>query len=92
MRAGFEYFRVFPINAEQNKEYAKTKLEMPILAMGGSASLGNITAISMQKVANNVTGEVIPLTSHFIAEEQPDFVIEKLVNFFGGSNTTNATE
>jgi hypothetical protein len=53
-------YRAFPIDVEQNKEYAKTKLEMSILAIGASARLGNITVTSMQKVANNVTAEVIP--------------------------------
>ena len=35
MRAGFEYFRAFPQDAEQNKESAKSKITMPVLVLGG---------------------------------------------------------
>jgi hypothetical protein len=35
MRAGFEYYRSFPMDAVQNKESAKTKLTMPVLVLGG---------------------------------------------------------
>ncbi|MDQ1262508.1 MAG: hypothetical protein QG575_1689, partial [Euryarchaeota archaeon] len=36
MRAGFEYFRAFPDDSKQNKEYLKSKLSMPVLALGGA--------------------------------------------------------
>ena len=35
LRAGFEYFRAFPQDAEQNKESAKSKITMPVLVLGG---------------------------------------------------------
>jgi hypothetical protein len=35
MRAGFERYRAFPLNAEQNKALSETKLQMPVLALGG---------------------------------------------------------
>jgi len=35
MRAGFEYYRAFPEDAEQNKESAKTKLTTPVFVLGG---------------------------------------------------------
>ena len=35
MRAGFEYYRAFPQDAIQNQNYSKTKLTMPVLALGG---------------------------------------------------------
>ena len=38
MRSGFEYFRAIPVDEGQNIENTKTKLQMPILVMGGSAS------------------------------------------------------
>jgi len=31
MRAEFEYYRDFPVDAEQNKEIAKVKITMPVL-------------------------------------------------------------
>jgi pimeloyl-ACP methyl ester carboxylesterase len=35
MKAGFDYYRAVYDNIAQNKEYAKTKLLMPVLALGG---------------------------------------------------------
>ena len=46
MRAGFEYYRAFPQDAIQNVNYSKTKLPMPVLAVGAGyipALGGNIT-------------------------------------------------
>jgi hypothetical protein len=50
MRAGFEYYRAFPQDAIQNQNYSKTKLTMPVLAVGGGyipAFGGNITMPSI---------------------------------------------
>jgi pimeloyl-ACP methyl ester carboxylesterase len=41
----------------------------------------------MQKLAQNVTGIKVPLSGHWIPEEQPKFVIDRLFKFFG--NSTN---
>ena len=38
IRAGFEYFRAFPTDAEQNKETTKNKITTPVLALGGDFS------------------------------------------------------
>jgi pimeloyl-ACP methyl ester carboxylesterase len=96
MRAGFEYYRAFPEDAMQNQNYSQTKLPMPILALGASyipVLGGNITmptiVYGMQQLAENVTGIRVPNSGHFIAEEQPQFVINQLSNFFG-RNTTNS--
>src|SRR5215213_6627505 len=96
IRAGFEHYRAFPQDAIQNQNYSKTKLTMPVLALGGSyipVLGGNITMPSiiygMQQLAENVQGIRVPNSGHFIAEEQPQFVINQLSNFF--RNSTNGT-
>jgi pimeloyl-ACP methyl ester carboxylesterase len=81
MRAGFEYYRAIFEDAEQNKEYAKQKLDMPILTIGGETGVGNATTASFQKVANNVTGITLPNTGHFIPEERPNFLIKQILEF-----------
>jgi pimeloyl-ACP methyl ester carboxylesterase len=89
MRAGFEYYRAFPIDAEQNRELrARGELQMPVLVLGGDIypSLGgdvpgNPTLNSTQQLAGNVQGIVVPLSGHWIPEEQPNFVIEKIAAF-----------
>jgi pimeloyl-ACP methyl ester carboxylesterase len=72
---------------------------MPVLAVGGDIYPavggdlpGNFALYSTQQLAANVKGITVPLSGHWIPEEQPDFVIKQLVNFFGDGNTTNASK
>ncbi|HEX2306345.1 MAG TPA: alpha/beta hydrolase [Nitrososphaeraceae archaeon] len=95
MRAGFEYYRAFPMNTEQNKALSETRLQIPVLAIGadifpalGGDVPGNITLNSTQALAANVTGITVPLSGHYIAEEQPVFLVKLLNNFFSGNSTT----
>ena len=89
-RSAFEYFRAFSVDAEQNKEAAKTPLTLPVLALGGDIYPGlggdipgNFAASSLQSLATNVTGVTVPLSGHWVPEERPDFVIDQLSKFFG---------
>jgi pimeloyl-ACP methyl ester carboxylesterase len=99
MRAGFEYYRAFPQDSIQNMNYSKTKLTMPVLAVGASyipALGGNITmqtiVYGMKLLAQNVTGITVPNSGHFIPEEQPVFVVKSLNNFFSGNSTTETSK
>ena len=94
LHAGFEYYRAFPQDAIQNINYSKTKLTMPVLALGAGyipTFGGNITmptiVYGMQKLAQNATGITVPNSGHWIPEEQPTFVIKILENFFAGNST-----
>ena len=78
MHAGFEYYRAYFDDVNQNKEYAKTKLTMPVLALGGDHSFGNSILDLIRTVANNVRGGVVLNSSHWIPEERPDFLIKML--------------
>jgi pimeloyl-ACP methyl ester carboxylesterase len=86
MRAGFEYYRAFPISAEQIKDYSKVKLPMPVLALGGQYSFGTAALDSMRLLATDVRGGIVPLSGHWIPEERPDFLADQLLKFF--RNTT----
>jgi pimeloyl-ACP methyl ester carboxylesterase len=82
LRAGLEYYRAVFEDAEQIKEYAKQKLNIPILTIGGEAGVGNLTTTSFQKVAKNVTGITLPNTGHSIPEERPNLLIKQILEFF----------
>jgi len=82
LRAGFEYYRAIFEDAQNNKEYAKQKLDMPILTISGEAGVGNLTTTSFQMVADNVTGIMLPNTGHFIPEERPNFLRKQILEFF----------
>ncbi|MBV9179473.1 MAG: alpha/beta hydrolase [Nitrososphaeraceae archaeon] len=99
MRAGFEYYRAFPQDAIQNQNYSKTKLTMPVLALGGGyipTLGGNITMptviYGMKILAQNVQGVTVPNSGHFIPEEQPVFLLNSLNNFFSGNTTTETSK
>jgi pimeloyl-ACP methyl ester carboxylesterase len=46
----------------------------------------------MTILAQNVQGIKVPNAGHFIPEEQPQFVIEQLANFFGQTNNKTDTK
>lgn len=83
LRAGFEYYRALFTNIAQTQEDARTKLEMPFLALGGEFSFGPFLAPEWPKYATNVQAEVVPQAGHWIPEEQPGFLAERLLAFFG---------
>ena len=98
MRTGFEYYRAFPQDAIENQNYSKTKLTMPVLAVGGSyypVFGGNVTSNSalyaMKTLAQNVRGMQVPNSGHWIPEEQPEVIIKLLDSFFGGNTTNTST-
>jgi pimeloyl-ACP methyl ester carboxylesterase len=99
MRDGFEYYRAFPLDAVQNKALVnQSKLHIPVLLLEadfypvfGGAVQGTPVADALKAMAQNVIGIKVPLSGHFIPEEQPQFVIKQLAKFFGGSNSTKAS-
>jgi pimeloyl-ACP methyl ester carboxylesterase len=82
LRAGFEYYRAIPTDIAHNKEHAKTKLKMPVLALGGDRGFGQAPLLSMRELAENVRGGVIEDCGHWIVEEQTDYLIDQLTTFF----------
>lgn len=81
MRAGFSYFKEFPKDAELNKELSKTKLTMPVLAMGGEKALGPQLIDTMKIAATNVQGHVVKNCGHWMLEECPEETIQVLDSF-----------
>ena len=57
---------------------------MPVLALGGGESFGRreLTLESMRRVADDVRGGVIEGAGHFLPEEKPDEIAERLLAFF----------
>ena len=61
MRAGFAQFNAFPQDAIDNNAFLEQgKLTLPVLAVGGEASNGMMTAGLMKLVADDVEGAVVP--------------------------------
>jgi pimeloyl-ACP methyl ester carboxylesterase len=84
MRAGFEVYRAFDRDAEDNRAALKKKgrLTMPVLALGGTASFYlPIAKAMLAEVAKDVTVVAIPESGHWIAEENPRALLEELTKF-----------
>lgn len=81
LRASFEYFRALPRDIADNAEYGRTKLTMPVLALGARASLAEAVPTQVGQYATTVTGGVIEDSGHWIFEEQPAELTTQLVRF-----------
>jgi pimeloyl-ACP methyl ester carboxylesterase len=82
MSRGFAYYRAVAESAKQNQEFSKTKLSVPVLALGGSSATGDRLKSSMESLALHVEGGVIEDCGHYVMEEQPEIVRERLLGFF----------
>jgi pimeloyl-ACP methyl ester carboxylesterase len=87
LRAGLAYYTSYFETAEQNKRHQQTKLTMPVLAMGGEAALQDLPQTLIETAATDVRGGVIPRCGHWIGEENPGFVADALLRFFGADHT-----
>ncbi|KAJ5758150.1 uncharacterized protein N7511_006844 [Penicillium nucicola] len=87
MSRGFEYYRAFGTSAQQNLEFAKTPLNIPVLALGGASSVGADMVHLVRKFATNVSGGAIHDCGHFLPEEQPSPVAQKLLEFLKANHT-----
>ena len=82
LRAGFEYYRAIFTDIDHNKDNAKTRLKMPVLALGGERGFRSAPLKCMKELAVDVCGGVVERSGHWIPEERPDYLIEQLVEFF----------
>jgi pimeloyl-ACP methyl ester carboxylesterase len=84
MRAGFELYRAFDRDIEDNRAALERngRLTIPVLAVGGDISTtGPLMAEMMREVAEDVSEYRVPRTGHWIAEENPDGFLEGLRGF-----------
>lgn len=82
LRASFEHYRAFPLDAVNNQENAKTKLTMPVLAVGGEFCMNDQVGVIMNALADDVQTVVIKRSGHWLTEEQPEELTASLLAFF----------
>jgi pimeloyl-ACP methyl ester carboxylesterase len=85
LRASFAYYRALDETVAQNEQRRKTRLTLPVLAVGGARNSGALVAETMRLAADDVTGVVIDGCGHYVAEEQPAQFTEILEDFLGGT-------
>jgi pimeloyl-ACP methyl ester carboxylesterase len=83
MRAAFEMFKAFDAqDAKDNRQFAVTKLTMPVLTIEGDKAMAGALAIQAQIVATNVTSITLPDTGHWLMEQRPTEIRTELRKFF----------
>ncbi|GAA5125434.1 alpha/beta fold hydrolase [Pseudonocardia adelaidensis] len=84
LRAGFEYYRALPQDARDNARRAQEhRVAIPVLALGGATGWGRgeQVAESLARLADDVTGGVVPDAGHWIPEEQPEELVRRFLDF-----------
>jgi pimeloyl-ACP methyl ester carboxylesterase len=72
MRAAFEMFKNFNRqDATDNRDFATTKLPMPVLTIEGDKAMGGALEVQAKIVANNVTSIILTDTGHWLMEQRP---------------------
>ncbi len=81
MRAGWAYFVSFQQAAKDFEELSKTKLTMPVLAIGGEKANGTLLGEQMKIVATDATMVVLKDSGHWVLEEKPKEATDALLKF-----------
>lgn len=87
MRAGFELYRAFHQDAEDNRQWVEKhgKCPIPCLWLGGEHSL--LTALGSDQCSETFTGvqvETIPEAGHWVAEENPQAFVVAVLKWVQG--------
>ena len=75
LTADFNQYRAFSQDEQDNQVFIQSKLTMPVMALGGELTTGPFLVYMTQELAENVTGESISDTGHWIPEERPTYLI-----------------
>jgi pimeloyl-ACP methyl ester carboxylesterase len=82
MDAAFDYCRRIVEDMEFNARRFKSKLTIPLLAVGGEHSIPAMGE-SLKPCFENITSVVVPESGHFVPEEQPEVLAKALLLFLG---------
>lgn len=81
-KSTFKWFGAFPQDGKDNLVFAKTKLKMPLLAMGGEYFAAAFLKDHSKLVAENVTESKIAGSGHWLVQENTAQVQKDLLAFF----------
>jgi len=78
------YYRALPETIAQVERIVQSpRLSMPVLAIAGSAGVGPSMIDAVKRIADNVTGQVVEGCGHYVPEEAPDVVLQRLIAHLG---------
>ena len=83
MRAGFELYRAWEKDGQDNQPYLAKKLPMPVLVLGGEMSVsGPLMEAMMNGIADRGQFRLVRNAGHWLCEQNPQEVNELLEAFF----------
>jgi pimeloyl-ACP methyl ester carboxylesterase len=85
LTASLGVYRAYFETAEQVAGLAERPLEIPVVAYGGEASLGELALESARRVAPAARGGVIPRCGHWAPEEAPEFLANAIREVTNGN-------
>ena len=92
MRAAWAYFVSFPQAAKDFARLSQTRLNMPVLSIGGEKANGSALAEQVKLVATNATSVVLSDTGHWVMEENPRETTDALMRFLNAAPASAADD
>jgi pimeloyl-ACP methyl ester carboxylesterase len=81
LRGSFGFYRAIPTTTAQNQQRKERRLTLPVLAIGGAESSGDMVGATMQLVADDVQTMVLAGAGHWVAEQAPEELLAALTAF-----------
>lgn len=81
LTAALGQYRAFYPNLVDNRAGEAPKLKAPVLVVGGARSRRRTDVGDARRAASDVSAAVIPDAGHYVMEEQPGYVSERLLRF-----------
>ena len=83
IRGGFEHYGTLVADVKENRAQFPGKLPMPVLVLAGEKdqALDGIVA-SVARVSDRLESEYVPGAGHTFAEDNPEWVVDRLTRFF----------
>ncbi|MEM8970594.1 MAG: alpha/beta hydrolase [Pseudomonadota bacterium] len=79
------HFAAFPVDAEENREFAATRLAAPILGVGGEYSLGAALGEHVALLSEDSYAAVIPGVGHWLIEENFHLTSREIFKFLNAN-------
>jgi len=90
MRSGFAQFHAFAQDAVDNQVFLRTKLTMPLLAVGGEKSFGATMAVVMRFAAVDVREAIISDSGHWVIDENETATVALVSGFLRERESTTS--
>ncbi len=87
LTAGFSWYRAFPRDAEQNRQWSAAQMTTPLLYLRGEHEGGDIHAYAAgfrEAGCARVGHAIVPGAGHFTQEEAPEATWRLIAGFLGG--------